>query len=271
MIESIAHLGLLDDEEIDLDIAALELSALDHDGIDLAPYVAALDDFESELRDADGSDSAESGAEQADVLARILAVQNGFVGDNATYDAPLNADMIRVIDRRKGLPVSLSILYVALARRLGWEAEALNTPGHVLVRVGPKDDPVVIDPFHDGAVVSPVALVNLIRRSLGPNATLDQMHLAPMSNRMVLVRLLLNQATRAEQGGDSARALIIYERMVEVAPSNGQGWWDLARLQLAAGRIEDARISLSAMLEITRDAGHRAHISAALEKLAGRS
>lgn len=270
MIAAIAHLGLLDDEDISLDVAALELSALDHDGIDLAPYAAQFDAFEADLRAAEGSGDAESGAEQADILARILAGRNGFAGDNATYDAPLNADMIRVLDRRKGLPVSLSIIYVALARRLGWEAEALNTPGHVLVRIGPRESPVVIDPFHGGMVVSPLALVNLLRRSLGPDASLDQAHLTPMSNRTVLVRLLLNQATRAEQSGDAARALVLYQRMVEVAPSNGRGWWDLARLQLADGKVEDARVSLSAMLEITRDADHRALISTALEKLAGR-
>jgi regulator of sirC expression with transglutaminase-like and TPR domain len=270
MIASIAHLGLLDDEDITLDIAALELSALDHAGVDLAPYVATLDALEAELRAADSGDRAETGAEQAAALARVLAGGHGLSGDSETYDAPLNADMIRVLDRRRGLPVSLSIIYVALARRLGWTADALNTPGHVLVRVGPNDAPVVIDPFHDGITVTPVALVNLLRRSLGPNATLDQMHLAPMSNRMVLVRLLLNQATRAEQAGDSARALVVYERMVEVAPTNGQGWWALARLQLTAGRIEDARVSLSSMLEITRDADSRAHISAALEALQGK-
>lgn len=268
MTDSIVHLGLLDDEEIELDLAALELSALDHDGIDLAPYVARLEDIEDELHEAAGD--AASGAEQAAVLAQILAERHGFTGDKATYDAPLNADMIRVLDRRQGLPVSLSILYVAMARRLGWSADALNTPGHVLVRVGPPDAPVVIDPFHDGMVITPAALLNLLRRSLGEEGMSDQIHVAPMTNRLVLVRLLLNQASRAEQAGDSSRALAIYERMVAVAPSNGQGWWDLARLQLAAGRIEDARISLSAMLEITRDSDSRAHISAALEALSGR-
>lgn len=269
MIDSIAYIGLLDEEDIQLDIAALELSALDHDGIDLAPYMARLEDYEDEL--AEVADEAETGGEQAALLARVLAERHGFTGDSATYDAPLNADMIRVLDRRRGLPVSLSILYVALARRLGWSADALNTPGHVLVRIGPPDASVVIDPFHGGAVITPVALVNMIRRTLGPTATLDQMNVQPMSNRLVLVRLLLNQATRAEQGGDPARAIIIYERMVEVAPSNGQGWWDLARLQIADGRIEEARVSLSAMLEVTRDSENRAHISAALEAIAGRT
>lgn len=268
MMYSIVHLGLLDDEEIALDLAALELSALDHDGIDLAPYVARLDDIEDALCEAAGG--AASGAEQAAVLAHVLAERNGFTGDKATYDAPLNADMIRVLDRRQGLPVSLSILYVAMARRIGWSADALNTPGHVLVRIGPPAASVVIDPFHDGMVITPTALMNLLRGSVGEDAMGDQVHVAPMTNRLVLVRLLLNQASRAEQTGDASRALAIYERMVAVAPSNGQGWWDLARLQLAAGRTEDARISLSAMLEITRDSDSRAHISAALEALAGR-
>ncbi|KKC27122.1 SirB1 family protein [Sphingomonas sp. SRS2] len=268
MIASIAHLGLLDDEDIQLDIAALELSALDHDGIDLAPYVARLGDIEEELGEAAGD--AASGAEQAAILAHILAERHGFTGDKATYDAPLNADMIRVIDRRQGLPVSLSILYVAMARRIGWSADALNTPGHVLVRIGPPDASVVIDPFHDGIVITPTALVNLLRNALGAEAAVEQMHVAAMTNRLVLVRLLLNQANRAEQEGDAGRALVIYERMVEVAPSNGQGWWDLARLQLAAGQIENARISLSAMLEITRDGDSRAQISAALEAISGR-
>lgn len=268
MTVSITHLGLLDDEDIRLDVAALDLSALDHDGVELGPYVELLDGFEAELKDLAGD--AASPSDQAELLAQILADRHGFCGDAASYDAPLNADMIRVLDRRKGLPVSLSILYVALARRVDWPAAALNTPGHVLVRIGDGDGAVVIDPFNEGSIVSTDTLLNLLRNALGPDATFDRGHLAPMSNRMVLVRLLLNQATRAEQAGDNDRARIIYERMVGVAPSNAQGWWDLARLQLGAGLVEDARTSLSSMLEVTRDADMRAHVAAALEALAGR-
>lgn len=268
MIEAIAHLGLLDDEDIDLDIAALELSALDHDGIDIAPYADRLDALEEEL--AAIADDAESALDQAALLARILSERHGFAGDRDSYDAPLNADMIRVLDRRLGLPVSLAILYVGLARRVGWSAVALNTPGHVLVGVGPGEASVVIDPFHGGRLVTQDVLLNLVRQALGPQAALDPSHLAPMSNRMTLVRLLLNQATRAEKAHDPARAMILYQRIVDVAPSNGQGWWDLARLQLGTGLVDEARGSLSAMLEVTRDAESRAHVVAALEALAGR-
>jgi regulator of sirC expression with transglutaminase-like and TPR domain len=261
MMTAIGHLGLLDDEDIDLDVAALELSALDHDGIDLDPYLGILRDIAERL--AVVGQAAEHGRAQAEALAHVLGGEYGFSGDRATYDAPLNADMIRVIDRRKGLPVSLSILYVAAARRVAWAADALNTPGHVLARVGPANSAVLIDPFNGGAIVE----FGKLNALAGDEPAGDDL---VMSNRLVLVRLLLNQVSRAEQAGDVGRALAVLERMVVVAPSHGQGWWDLARLQLVAGSVEAARDSLSAMLEVTRDPGRRAHVTAALGAIAGK-
>jgi predicted TPR repeat methyltransferase len=83
----------------------------------------------------------------------------------------------------------------------------------------------------------------------------------------VLVRLLLNQATRAERGGDPARALAIYERMTTVAPDNPDGWWELARLQLQLHDLDAARGSLNAMLEVTRDPDRRKLVTATLQAL----
>lgn len=268
MIEAIAHLGLLDDEDIRLDLAALELSALDHPGVDLSPYVELLDAIEADLRAMPVA--ADDVMAQAAALAEVFAVRQGFTGDRNSYDAPVNADLIRVIDRRMGLPIALAILYVGQARRLGWSAHALNTPAHVMVRIGADEGAVVIDPFHEGAIVSRDTIVRLIRQALGPGASIDAQNMAPLSNRLALVRLLTNQVIRAEQGKDSARALMVQERIATVAPSYGQGWWDLARFQLADGQVEGARESLSAMLEVTRDPEMRAQVSAALEALAFR-
>lgn len=268
MISAISHLGLLDDEDIALDIAALDLSALDHDGVSLDPYIALLKAIEDRLAPAARAES--DGMRQGRIMAEVLAGLYGFAGDHKTYDAPLNADMIRVIDRRRGLPVSLSILYVALARRIGWTAHALNTPGHVLVRIGPQGAAAVIDPFNGGAPVPSEHIADLLAGALGAHVSLTDEHLAPMSNRKVLIRLLLNQASRAERDGDQARARTVYERATEVAPAFAQCWWDLARLQLQTGQTEKARDSLSAMLEMTRDPAHRARIAAMMESFARR-
>lgn len=274
MNESIAYIGLLADEEIELDSAALMLSALDHEGVDLDPYLDLLRTITAALQSARediGEASLHDGAAQGALLAQVLGAQFGFAGDSATYDAPLNADMIRVLDRRSGLPVSLSILYVAAARRVGWTAHALNTPGHVLVSVGEGDDRALIDPFRQGAPVRAEQLQAVIERALGPGAFASPAHVEPMSNRMTLVRLLLNQATRAEQAGDTWRARTLYARMTVIAPEHGAGWWELARLQLALGDVDAARASLSAMLEITRDPERRGQINQLLVRLSGQA
>lgn len=265
MNEDVITLGLLDDDDIALDMAALALSALDHEGIDLDPYVALLEEIDDRL--AAVGHAANEPMEQAAALSRVFYEEYGFLGDVDSYDAPLNADLIRVLDRRRGLPVSLSILYVAAARRMGWDAYALNTPGHVLVRIG-DEAAVLIDPFHGGLDVSPERVEALLQGALGPDVMPRPEHFAAMSNRMVLVRLLLNQASRAEQGGDPLRALTLYDRMTTVAPENPDGWWERARLQLQLHDSESARGSLSAMLEITRDPDRRQLVAAALEALA---
>lgn len=265
MNDNIANLGLLDDDEIELDHAALALSELDHEGIDLNPYLALLEEIGDRLEIVGAL--AETAGEQGEALAQVFAGEFGFTGDAASYDAPLNADLIRVLDRRRGLPVSLSILYVAAARNLGWTAYALNTPGHVLVRLG-DEQAVLIDPFNGGGPVSQQQLAALLHGALGPDAILREDHVAPLDNRSVLVRLLRNQASRAEQAGDFPRALVLHERMTMVAPDNPDGWWELARLQAQAREIEAARHSLSAMLEVTRDPRRRQMVTAALDALA---
>lgn len=266
--DTILQLGLMEDEAIELDAAALQLAALDHPETDLAPYVTELNDFTERLAAA-GAD-AETVEERARALARVMAGTFGFSGDRSRYDDPANADLLRVIDRRRGLPVSLAILYAAAARRLGWRVDPLNTPGHVLARVGSETDAVLIDPFNDGRVVAADELAALLRGVLGPARVPTIEHVTPMSNRLVLVRLLMNQASRAEAAGDTARASTLYERMTVIAPAHGQGWWERARLLLHAGDVSGARSSLSAMLEITRDPALRTHICSALDSLSGR-
>lgn len=268
--ETIGYIGLLDDEDIELDSAALALSSLDHEGQSLEPYLEKLrqisDAVEAACKQRVATDLA-SGEGQGALLAEVIGEQLGFVGDRDSYDAPLNADMIRVLDRRRGLPVSLSIVYVAAARRMGWRADALNTPSHVLVSIGPKDAPALIDPFNGGRLVRPEQLLALLEQMSGVGGWPSEAHVTPMSNRMTLVRLLLNQASRAEQAGDTLRAKALYERMTVMAPDHDAGWWELARLQLVYREVDEARASLGAMLEVTRDIERRAHIHAALARL----
>jgi regulator of sirC expression with transglutaminase-like and TPR domain len=162
------------------------------------------------------------------------------------------------------MPIALSIVYVALARRIGWSAFGLNIPGHLLVLVGDPAGGVVIDPFNGGAVLDREAVSKLHARAGGSETG----SVAALSNRAMLVRLLLNQATRARAAGKLERALAVYQRMTAMAPLLSQLWWDRAELEKELGQIAAARASLLAMLETTRDDALRRHIRNALDGLA---
>ena len=92
-------------------------------------------------------------AEHADALAAVLAGEFRFVGDTETYDDRANPDLISALEGRRGLPVGLSILWVAIARRLGGGADVLDVPGHVPVMIGAGAAPVIVDPFAGGVRV----------------------------------------------------------------------------------------------------------------------
>jgi regulator of sirC expression with transglutaminase-like and TPR domain len=165
MDEDLNHLALIDEEDIALDDAALSLALLDHPGIDSAAHRDLLDMIEMRLKVVGGD--AETAAEHADALAEVLAREFDFAGDTDTYDDPANADLLSVLDRRRGLPVSLSIIWVAMARRLGWSSDVLDVPGHVLVVVGAEAPPVIVDPFLGGVRVGAERLAALVGAATG--------------------------------------------------------------------------------------------------------
>lgn len=266
MGDELERIGLLDDETIDLAEAALLLAAPDHADVDLDTVRARLTGLALRLqRDAAGVADPRA---RAVALTQLIAHSEGMTGDSADYDNPANADFIALFERRRALPVTLSILYVAVARRVGWNADPLGIPGHVLVRVGTEPTLLLIDAFDGGRLLGPDGLQAVLARTLGTQVLIEPEHLLPLSNRAVLVRLVANQATRARRGGDVARALTLHERMTLIAPGFTGLWWERARLEQLLGRVGAARASLGAMLETTRDATVRARIRAALEALA---
>jgi regulator of sirC expression with transglutaminase-like and TPR domain len=258
-------LGLADEEDIALDDAALVLAAADHPRTDLAKPRLLLESYADRLRAL--ARGAPESALRADALTRLLAVEEGFTGDSETYDAAENADFLALLRRRRGLPITLAILYVGLARRLGWQAAPIGLPGHVIVRVGGAADPVLLDPFTRGRTLGAAGLEMLVARALGRHSRPETRHLAPLSNREALVRLLSNQAMRARKGGDLARALVLTRRLTQIAPGMRDLWWERARLEQLAGDKPAARASLSAMRETTRDPAILKRIRAAEDAL----
>lgn len=261
--EAIREIGLLEDEEVDLLGSAFALALLDDPGADLDMAESVIADIEDDLASYFDLEDPES---RAIILAEVIAGRHRFTGNAENYDDPGNADLLRVVETRRGLPVALAIVYADLARQRGWAAEVLNVPGHVLVRIGSREAGQVIDPFNHGAPVDEAGISALLashyRRPVPP----IQRDFAAMTNREVLVRLLNNPAGRAEAARDFERARELYRRMVAIAPADLTGWWGCARMAVAMGDPDEIRADLAAMLEITRDPHMRARISKMLER-----
>ncbi len=258
----LSELGLLDDADIDLIEAGIALARADRPGVEPGPLRRMVAGWAMALqRDV----APVSGSGRARRLSALIAGDAGLSGATGDYDDPLNADLIAVADRGRGLPVALCILYVALARRVGWRAEALSLPGHVVVEVRGGVDTALIDPYDHGTGINRDRLNEIARASGGDPvpAKFDT-----MSNRQLLVRLLANQATRARTGGDTPRALLLHERMTTIAPRYSGLWWERARLEQLLGRNGAARGSLTGMLETTHDPVQVRRIGAALAALA---
>jgi regulator of sirC expression with transglutaminase-like and TPR domain len=231
-INTLEKVGTLPDQAIDLAETALALATLDHPDVDIARY---RDHLAVLARDVGAQDTA-----PADALRAVLIGMHGYRGDSESYDDLDNANLIRVIDRRRGLPVALSILWLHAARAQGWQADGLNFPGHFLIRVRTGDRAAVIDPFNGGAVLDDAALAALRRQVGGKDAKLGTADLEPVGNRAILLRLQNNIKLRLLHAKRGAAALAVLERMVITAPQEPALWHECAGLHESLGNLRAA-------------------------------
>ena len=131
----------------------------------------------------------------AEALAAYLAGTHGFTGDDEDYHDPDNGLLDAVLDRRRGMPITLSVLYVAVARRVRIPAWGIAQPGHFYVGIGTPDRTTVLDPFHDGQVVEAEELAARLRAATAGRVEFTRAHLRP-AGPAVTIRRILNNLTR---------------------------------------------------------------------------
>src|SRR6201997_2437314 len=163
-------------------------------------------------------------AERARALNEIVLLKYGYSGDELTYDDLQNANLMRVIDRRKGLPVALGILYMHAGRAQGWDTVGLAFPGHFLIRLSDGAERLILDPFHGGRVCGAAELRELLKATAGQDSELLPEHYAPASDRDVLLRLQNNLKARLIQAQRHDQAVTVVETMLMLAPELAELW-----------------------------------------------
>lgn len=248
----------------DLADAALALAALDRPRVDLAHYRHHLAALADDVRAAVAGDALEN---CVNALNETILGQHGYEGDQLTYDDLQNANLMRVIDRRKGLPVALGILYLHAARAQGWSAAGLNFPGHFLIRVDHDGERAIVDPFNAGTVCSAGDLRDLLKAMQGAEAELSPDQYGDVSDREILLRLQNNVKLRHIQMKQADKAAVIAESMLLFAPDFNGLRREAGLLHAHAGNLQAAISALEAFLEHETHDGPRHEIATLLQQL----
>jgi regulator of sirC expression with transglutaminase-like and TPR domain len=231
--------------------AALTLSLLQHDEpIDLVPFRQHVAQMSAAVADLVHRRGA-----TPEALAEVIARSFAYRGDTETYDDLQNADMVKVIERRKGLPVALALLYLQVARDQGWDAEGLNFPGHFLIRVAIDGARHVIDPFNDGIVRDAADLRDLARKVLGPDARPDPSFYDPVPDRQVLLRLQNNIRTRLVRREDWDGAMKVVERMLAIGPDQPALMYEAGQINVRLDKRRAAIAAFERFLAMDADQG----------------
>jgi len=230
---------------------ALMLASLDRPGVSLQKYRHHLKILALDLQGL--NITLESAADRARALADVLFERHEYTGNKDYYEDLQNANLMSVIDTRKGLPVSLGILYIHAARSQGWHIEGVNFPQHFLIRLHGVssltiDQQVIIDPFNEGRILSAKDLREMIQKFKGSefkSPDLKPAYYKPIEDRRILVRLLDNIKIRCLKVSDLGQAINILMRLVVIEPQEIQHHYELGMLLAHVKRNDLARERLT--------------------------
>ena len=206
-------------------------------------------------------------ASRAQALNEIILLKHGYSGDELTYDDLQNANLMRVVDRRKGLPVALGILYLHAARAQGWDSVGLAFPGHFLIRLTEGTERLILDPFHGGKVCDAAGLRELLKAMAGQDVELAPEHYAPVADREVLLRLQNNLKSRLLQAGSHERALGVVETMLMLAPDLPELWHEAGMLNTRLGNMRAGANALEQFIVRAPESRARHQAAALLQQL----
>jgi regulator of sirC expression with transglutaminase-like and TPR domain len=221
-------------------------------GLRPSDYLAQLDDLAAQARGP--VLAAGDGLDQALTLSEWLFQRLGFAGNTADYADPRNSYLNQVLERRLGIPITLSVVFLEVARRLDLPAEGVGLPGHFIVSIAGEDAPVYLDPFHGGRELSVDDCADLVRRSAGHDGPFDPQWLAPTPPRDIVARMLNNLRVFYVSVEDWAQAIKICERQYQVQPSVTTHLRDLGLLHYRAGAFRKAEAMFTEYLVRAPDA-----------------
>ncbi len=237
---------------IDLAEAALLIAKEEYPGLEVGQYLSRLDALAAEVRARVGS--VEDPHRLIAGLSVYLFREQGFHGNTDNYYDPRNSFLNDVLDRRTGIPITLSTVYMEVGRRLGVRLHGVGMPGHFLVKYVGPDEEIVIDPFDHGAILSPADYQRILDRIYEGKLAFEPRFLTTLGARQILARMLHNLKAIYFNAQAYAKALSVVERLLILDPQAATEVRDRGLLSCQLKRYPQAIADLERYLEQAPDA-----------------
>jgi regulator of sirC expression with transglutaminase-like and TPR domain len=263
--ERFAALVSGNDTSLDLALAALLIAAEEYPQLVPEPYLQRLDLLAERVKDRLGEETAAPLV--LGEIGKVLFEVEGFRGNSDAYYDPRNSFLNDVLDRKLGIPLTLGIVYLEVAWRLGLRIHGVNFPGHFLLRYEGEAFRLLIDPFNNGQIRFEDQAQELLDRVYGGSVKLQPDYLKTASRRDVLVRLLANLKTIYLNARDDAKALTAIERILLIRPDAAEEVRDRGMVLARTGHTDLAIEALTRYLEIEPAAPDAGRVKLLLEQL----
>jgi len=255
------------EEDLDLPEAALVIAAEEYRGLDIPAYLKRIDDMAAVLKRRLPRDI--SIAETIVALNGYLFDELGFAGNAADYYDPRNSFLNEVIDRRSGIPITLSLVYLEVGRRCGLRVDGVSFPGHFLCKVSLDEGELIVDAFNRGQLLGLAELERRFASAAGDAARFDARLLRAARPKEILARMLQNLRSIYLDRGDLPRALSAVDRQLLLQPDEVRVLRDRARLCEQLGGAEAAAADLETVLRLDPASSDAAALRARVDRLRG--
>jgi len=223
------------DNRLDLGRASLLIAGEEYPGLDILRYVAKLEAMAAAVRP--GVLTTDDPIAKIEHLNRYLFEERGFRGNTQEYYDPRNSFLNEVLDRRLGIPITLSVVYMEVGRRVGMPLQGVGMPGHFIMTYADAEEELYIDPFNAGRILSRAACEALLEDVYAEAVPFQETFLTPVSKKQILSRMLMNLKAIYLHTKDYLKALSVVERQLIVQPDSEQDRKDRAALRNLIGML----------------------------------
>ena len=235
------------EEEIRLDEAALLLARTEYPALDVSAQLARLDALAARAE----CNPRQSPHANIASLNRLLFEEENFAGNEEDYDDPRNSYLNDVLDRKMGIPITLSLVYQEVARRCGLPVVGVGFPGHFLAKYLAASGEILLDPYHRGAILSLQDCKEKLKAQFGEEAEFRPSFLVVVSTKQTLTRMLNNLKGSFFRRKDFAKVLMMIEMALAVDPASRQEIHDRGMIYFLLRHYGKAMADLRAYLNLS--------------------